>query len=169
MSLCRRFGLLFGTVLVSTLATVVPTSAQNTALPMTIATGEGMFSLTVPDTDTTRSAYGGKLRVYDVHIAKMVEVTHHFCSTGRLSPGTTWTYTAGNGSISMGNFQISCRLASDLATAYGLGRMERTTILSSNEEGGSPSRRVGGIQILNITGAKVDRWMNFTRNFRPVQ
>ncbi|NEQ44726.1 MAG: hypothetical protein F6K00_14655 [Leptolyngbya sp. SIOISBB] len=35
--------------------------------------------LTVPDQDTTRSAYGGILRRYDVHVAKMLEVSHHYC------------------------------------------------------------------------------------------
>lgn len=39
------------------------------SLPMTISTSEGYYELTVPDTQTTKSAYGGKLRKYDVHIA----------------------------------------------------------------------------------------------------
>jgi hypothetical protein len=78
---------------------IAPSVQASIALPMTISTAEGMFSLMVPDTNTTRSAYGGRLRVYDVHIAKMVEVTHFMCSKGGLSPGTTWSYSAGNGSI----------------------------------------------------------------------
>lgn len=152
----------------STLLVVQPVFAQSTALPMTISTSEGMFSLTVPDTNTTSSAYGGKLRVYDVHIAKMVEVTHFMCSSGRLSPGTVWTYAAGNGSINMGNFQISCRLASDLAIAYGLGKPEQTAMNVSFEEAGRATRLIN-VPILAITGGKVDRWIGFTRNFRPVR
>lgn len=152
----------------STLLVVQPVFAQSTALPMTISTSEGMFSLTVPDTNTTSSAYGGKLRVYDVHIAKMVEVTHFMCSSGRLSPGTVWTYAAGNGSINMGNFQISCRLASDLAIAYGLGKPEQTVMNVSFEEAGRATRLIN-VPILAITGGKVDRWIGFTRNFRPVR
>lgn len=106
-----------------TWAIALPAQAS-TALPMTISTAEGTFSLMAPDTNTTRPAYGGKLRVYDVHIAKMVEVTQFMCSKGRLSPGTTWSYSAGNGSINMGNFNISCQLANNLAGAYGLGNPE---------------------------------------------
>ncbi|MGG6270762.1 hypothetical protein ACQ4M3_39585 [Leptolyngbya sp. AN03gr2] len=140
----------------------------STALPMTIATGEGQFSMTVPDTNTTKSAYGGRLRVYDVHIAKMFEVTHWMCSSGRLSPGTTWTYRADNGSIEMGEFQISCALASDIATAYGLGKSESTAVLVSYEEAGRATR-TWNIPILNITGGKVDRWTRFTSNFKPVR
>lgn len=46
---------------------IAPTLAQaDTALPMSIETGEGAFVLTVPDDNTTRAAYGGRLRVYDV-------------------------------------------------------------------------------------------------------
>lgn len=37
------------------------------------------IDITVPDQDTTVSAYGGELRRYDVHIAKMFEVTHFLC------------------------------------------------------------------------------------------
>lgn len=138
----------------------------STALPMTISTGEGMFSMTVPDTDTTRPAYGGKLRVYDVHIAKMVEVTHFMCASGRLSPGTTWSYSAGGGSVNMGNFTISCQLANDLASAYGLGKPEQTPIYFSYEESGGSSRTMN-IPILNITGTKVEQWIRFTNNFKP--
>lgn len=150
-----------------TWAIAVPVQAS-TALPMTISTGEGMFSLVAPDTKTTSPAYGGKLRVYDVHIAKMVEITHLMCSTGRLSPGTTWSYSAGNGSINMGNFNISCQLANDLAGAYGLGNPEQTPIYISAEEAGGSTKQFS-VPILNITGGKIDRWMNFTRNFKPTR
>ncbi|WP_432813290.1 hypothetical protein [Pantanalinema sp. GBBB05] len=147
------------------IAVAQPTPAS-TALPMTISTGEGMFSLTVPDTDTTRPAYGGRLRVYDVHIAKMFEVTHFMCASGRLSPGTIWSYSAGGGSVNMGNFTISCKLANDIAIAYGLGQPEQTPIYFSAEESGGSSRTMN-VPILNITGGKVDQWMRFTNNFRP--
>ncbi|XGV94253.1 MAG: hypothetical protein ACAF41_00010 (plasmid) [Leptolyngbya sp. BL-A-14] len=59
---------------------------------MTIETGEGAFVLTVPDNNTTRSAYGGRLRVYDVHIAKMFEVTYNLCQSGSIGGGTSWSY-----------------------------------------------------------------------------
>jgi hypothetical protein len=44
-------------------------------VPMLVTIDKGQWSLQVPDADTTASAYGGDLRLYDVHIAKMVEVT----------------------------------------------------------------------------------------------
>jgi serine/threonine-protein kinase len=169
VALQHHLGLLIGATMVATLTMVYPTSAQNTALPMTISSAGETYGLVVPNTNTTRSAYGGKLRVYDAHIAKMFEVTHHLCQMDRISGSTTWFYNAGNGTINMGRFQISCRLASEIAASYGLGKMESTTIFFSGEEGQNSSRRTDGIPILNLTGAKVDRWMRFTSNFRPAQ
>lgn len=138
----------------------------STALPMTLTTGEGMFTITVPNSNTTESAYGGRLRVYDVHIAKMFEVTHHMCSSGRLSPGASWSYYADSGSVNMGNFYISCQLARDIAIAYGLGNSEATTLYVSQEESGRTARNMS-VPILNIIGGKVDSWMQFTSQFTP--
>ncbi|MBE9009137.1 hypothetical protein IQ250_02835 [Pseudanabaenaceae cyanobacterium LEGE 13415] len=151
----------------SVVCTIANPLRASTALPMTLSTSEGYYTMRVPDTNTTKSAYGGRLRVYDVHVAKMFEVTHRVCATGRLSGGANWTYLAGSGEIDMGNFYISCALANDIATAYGLGNPERTTILhfAGEEPEGDP--RTEGVPILNITGGKIDRWMNFTRNFKP--
>ncbi|BAS58101.1 hypothetical protein NIES2135_25140 [Leptolyngbya boryana NIES-2135] len=151
------------------ICTITKPLQASTALPMTLSTSEGYYTMKVSDNDTTRSAYGGGLRVYDVHIAKMFEVTYRVCTTGRLSPGANWTYLAGNGSINMGNFYISCDLASDIAIAYGLGNPERTTILHFAGEEAEGEPRTEGIPILNITGGKIDRWMNFTRNFKPAR
>lgn len=55
-----------------TWAIAVPTQAS-TALPMTISAAEEMFSLVAPDTDTTRPAYGGKLRVYGMALSTAVK------------------------------------------------------------------------------------------------
>ncbi|MDX2231322.1 MAG: hypothetical protein NW220_16920 [Leptolyngbyaceae cyanobacterium bins.349] len=169
MGLSMRSSALLTATICTALTALQPAFAQNTALPMRISTAEETYNLTVPDTNTTRSAYGGKLRIYDVHIAKMFEVTHHMCQMGRISGETTWSYMADNGAANMGRFRISCRLASEIAASYGLGKMESTTIFFSGEEGQNSSSRTGGIPILNLTGAKVDRWMGFTRNFRPAQ
>lgn len=146
-----------------------PAIAQsNTALPMRLSFGEGYGSIVVPDRDTTAPAYGGRLRVYDVHIAKMFEVTHYLCQQRRVSPGITWSYQAGNGSIDMGTFQVTCRLANQLASAYGLGNPEPTAIRFSQEEMGPPITRNFQIPIFSITGDKVERWLDFVQGFSPV-
>ncbi|WP_445240385.1 hypothetical protein [Microcoleus vaginatus] len=65
----------------------------------------------VPDRNTAKSAGSRKLRLYDVHIAKMFEISHFLCDRDRASEGYNWSYQAENGSIEMGRFKISCNLA----------------------------------------------------------
>lgn len=120
--------------------------------------------LEVPDRNTTVDA-GGGLRRYDVHIAKMFEITHYSCQEARRDGyefnGYSWDYSANNGSIDMGRFPITCRLAQDIVSAYGLGNPERTEITYYRADA------VDYIPTLNIVGGKVDRWRQFTHNFVP--
>jgi len=146
---------------------------ENTQVPMSIQYGgteaRGGFvlmQLTVPDQDTTQPAYGGQLRLYDVHLAKMFETSHFLCQQFRGVSGYEWVYSAGNGSIRMGNFRISCSLANEMASTYGLGKSERTSIAKDTERG-APESDVYSIAILNITGSKIPLWMNFVQNFKP--
>lgn len=147
-------------------ATLHRMASNDTALPMRISIVEEIAGITVPDRNTTASAYGGRLRRYDVHIAKMFEVTHFMCQR-RWGGSMLWIYRAGGGNIDMGRFEVSCRLANDLAVAYGLGAPERTTIYYSGDEG-ARSTRTYDIPIFDITGGKVSRWMDFTQNFQPL-
>ncbi|MCT7984275.1 hypothetical protein NG796_13310 [Laspinema sp. A4] len=138
---------------------------QDTALPMTITFVEEMAGITVPDNNTTRSAYGGELRLYDVHIAKMFEVTHYFCERGRRGE-MLWMYRAGGGSINMGRFRITCAQANTVANRFGLGKGETTTIRYSGEEG-YRREETFEIPILNLYGANIARWLDFTETFTP--
>lgn len=100
----KRLSVSFGLALLAMVLTSVSTPAQNARrpLPMRIYTSEGVYELTVPDTQTTQSAYGSKLRRYDVHIAKMFEVTYRDClEFGGDAGGRGWYYYAGNGSIAI--------------------------------------------------------------------
>ena len=146
---------------------------ESTQLPLRIRYGgteaRGGFvlmQLTAPNRDTTQPAYGGRVRLYDVHVAKMFETSHFLCQKSRGISGYEWVYSAGNGSIRMGNFRIPCSLASEMASTYGLGKPERTSI-ARDTEGGPPESDVYSIPIFDITGSKVERWMNFAQNFKP--
>lgn len=154
--------------LIELLANSTLSLAQSTAVPMRLQHGEGIYTMTVPDRDTTRSAYGGKLRLYDVHIAKMFEVTYYDCQ--QINAGSrTWLYYAGNGQMNMGEFFISCDLATRIVNRYGLGQPESTVIEYSQEEAGPPIPRTRSIEILDITGSKVDSWIDFVQGFKPVR
>lgn len=126
---------------------------------------EGEFL--VPDRDTTRPAYGvgSRLRRYDVHVAKMFELTNYQC---RQDPGLmriNWQYYANSGNTRMGAFNINCRLAQDIAVAYGLGRSEQTAILKDGR-----FEEVYDVPTLNIMGAnKISKWLSFSQTFRPIK
>jgi hypothetical protein len=159
------------------IAREVKPSVAQTEVPLTIRAGgtEGtdgfaLLSLSVPNRDTTKSAYGGQLRFYDVHIAKMFEVTDFLCKrfgSNQTLSGYEWFYSAANGQTSMGRFRISCSLARDIAIAYGSRRTERTAI-GLDTEGGPPESEMYSIPILNISGSKVQKWMDFVQRFRPI-
>jgi hypothetical protein len=146
---------------------LIPGAIAQTEVPMRLQQGEGIYTLTVSETNTTKSAYGGQLRLYDVHIAKMFEVTYSDCQDAPNAGSRTWFYRAGNGKIEMGQFIITCQLARDIANNYGLGKPELTTIEYSQEEAGPPISRNRSIPILDITGNKIQRWMNFVQSFKP--
>ena len=158
-------GSLFATTLLNT-----ETGIAQTALPIKSIVflhannGINVADFTVPDRDTTASAYGGQLRRYDVHIAKMFELTDFEC---RNRPSESnwnriiWRYHANNGNTNMGAFDISCSQARDVTVAYGLGQPERTEVFYYR------ARATINVPILNITGSKVSAWLGFVQKFRP--
>ena len=130
------------------------------------------IDLTVPDQDTTQSAYGGILRRYDVHVAKMFEVSHYYCQQNEAIEGFRWNYEAANGNVFMGRFDISCHLAKDIATAYGLQRTEHTEVsfgdIQPDETRENPYGRDYEIPVLNIsTNAKIQKWRQYVQTFTP--
>ena len=76
----QSIALAIGTLLILTGATVATAGTEVPITRIDFAGAGGDFhqrqgTFVVPDRDTTVSAYGGSLRRYDVHIAKMIEVT----------------------------------------------------------------------------------------------
>lgn len=148
------------------------TTATDTALPVTsirflpaVQGGQARGIFIVPDRDTTRSAYGGSLRRYDVHLAKMFEVANLYCSTNNWQ-SVEWNYFAGNGDINMGRFVMGCNLVRDIVNAYGQGRKERTVISFGYNNGSA--QETHNLPVLNITGDKIPKFINFAKRFQPV-
>jgi hypothetical protein len=127
---------------------------------------------TVPDGDTTQPIYDGTLRRYDVHVAKMFEVTHFLCQQKDIQ-WIDWFYKAANGKVNMGRFKIKCNLAEDIALAYGLDQFEQTTIRREFEGDASNGYKTQIlstqylIRELNLKGNKTSQWVDFVQKFRP--
>ena len=129
------------------------------------------IKFTVADRDTAKSAGSRKLRLYDVHIAKMFEISHFLCDRDRTSAGYDWSYEAENGNIEMGRFKISCNLARSTAATYGLGKPKITVIRRNfNLRNGRPSIAVEkyAIPTLNIAKNRVVQWKTFVQTFPPL-
>ena len=163
------FTLLSGSLLATTLLKTAAGIAQ-TALPIKSIVflhannGINVADFTVPNRDTTASAYGGQLRRYDVHVAKMFELTDFECRNRNSESNWNriiWRYYADNGNINMGAFNISCSQAHDVTVAYGLGQPERTEVFYYR------AKATINVPILNITGSKVSDWLGFVQKFRP--
>lgn len=115
----------------------------------------------VPDNDTTQSAYGGKLRRYDVHISKMIEVmANQYCDRPDIK-NVVWQYYAEGGRRFMGQFDISCTTARQIVQAYGVGRAEHTQI----HYRGEPAEV--NVPVLNLYGDKIPKFMNYVQSMRP--
>ncbi|HEY9812990.1 MAG TPA: hypothetical protein V6D31_05560 [Candidatus Sericytochromatia bacterium] len=122
--------------------------------------------LEVPDKNTTVSAYGGKMRLYDVHVGRMIALSHHFhCKKpyiGQIEKVMGWEYRAWNGKINMGTFNLNCNLVKQAVSAYGLGKAVPMDILRDG--------RVKTINIptLDIQGeAETADFLRFVQTLKP--
>ena len=126
---------LFLTTLALVTATVMP-SIANTAVTITKINFAGAGGIqderygtfVVPDRDISESAYGGPLRRYDVHLAKMIEVAQSQWFDRPNYKGVHYNYYADRGKVFMGKFYISCRFAKETVQRFGLGQGESTVI-----------------------------------------
>lgn len=119
----------------------------------------------VPDKELSKSAFGSELRLYDIRMAKMFEVSHTYCGElGSQWKSVEWHLFASNGETNVGKFVMGCQLVRDVVGAYGLGQREQTEI---SYQLGDPTS-TNYIPVLNIVGNKVSRFVNFSRQFRPV-
>lgn len=152
-------------------ATLLTMADASTEVPITridFAGAGGDFqhrtgTFVVPDRDTTVSAYGGSLRRYDVHIAKMIEITAAvWCTQSKDYQGVYWNYEAENGNRFMGEYYISCTTARQIVQAYGLGRPEKTFIY---HRGQGPE--TVNIPVLNLYGNKIPRFLKFVQTLKP--
>ncbi len=128
---------------------------------------ERFASLTVPDTDTTHLAFGDQIRRYDVHIAKMIELSHYFhCAepyANGVEKAVVWDYRADSGRIKMGIFRLRCTQVKESIAIYGLGPSEPTDV------------RLGGqnpqgfeVPTLALQGDwKVSHFLNFVQTLKP--
>ncbi|KST68964.1 hypothetical protein [Mastigocoleus testarum] len=77
---------------------------------------------------TTITKIEKNLRLYEVHLAKMIELTYDFCEDRAADYIVHWNYQADDGKIFMGNFPLSCELARKIFQRFGTGEREKVTL-----------------------------------------
>jgi hypothetical protein len=127
--------------------------------------------LTVPDQNTTRSVVGN-LRRYDLHIAKMFEVTDYQCRNWQNSPipyegekGIAWVYSAGGGDKWIGIFTIDCDKARNVMNSFAPGKLENTKISYYKAK---HSKNVPSLA-LTTSQKEIARWVEFVKSVPPQQ
>ncbi|MGB5962659.1 MAG: hypothetical protein WBG73_18615 [Coleofasciculaceae cyanobacterium] len=145
-------------------------ATAETAVPITrisFAGAGGNFTqrygiFVVPDQDTSLSAYGGALSRYDVHIAKMIEITHfEWCEPRPNYQGVYYSYEANNGKVFMGQLYISCAMAQNAVKTFGLGRPESTVIYDRDRSS------TVSIPVLDLNGRKIPEFKRLVQSIRP--
>jgi serine/threonine-protein kinase len=127
---------------------------------------EGYFE--VPNRNTTVSAFGGQMRLYDVHLARMIALSHHFYCTEPFANGVekvvSWDYKADNGKTAMGIFNLRCSVVEQAVKTYGLGKVVPMQV----QLNGQPKKVVANIPVLDIAdGAETNRFLRFVQTIRP--
>lgn len=127
---------------ISTISITLASTLFNVAnaIPVTnadigIAGAGGIFSsrqatFNVPEKTTTTPVKDG-LRLYDLHLAKMIEVTNNFCQEGEPRKDdyiVYWNYEVENGKVFMGKYSITCKFARNTIKKFGTSGQESVTI-----------------------------------------
>lgn len=109
------------------------------AIPVTNATisfanAGGVFdsrqaSFRVPEKTTINQVKYG-LRLYDVHIAKMIEVSNYFCNLQKADPKyiVYWNYEVEDGNLFMGKYSFTCQFAKDTLKKFGTAGQENVNL-----------------------------------------
>lgn len=133
--------------------------------------GTAFASFSVPDRNNDRAFFNSELSLYDVHIAKMYEVTNALCDRRLTFPFNQplqvfqWSYSAN--SIPIGQLQISCREAEDVMNTYGRAFLSESTVIRRPLSPDTPpTSEILQIPTLNLTGYQVPLWQRFTRRLR---
>jgi len=121
----------------------------------------------VPDRNTTVSAFDGRMRRYDVHMARLIALSHQFfCAqpySGGIEKVMEWEYRANNGRTNMGNFALPCSQVEQTVKTYGLGKAVPMKIQLA-----SGSTRVVNVRPLDIQGdSETYRFLKFVQTIKP--
>jgi hypothetical protein len=140
------------------------------AIPVTnayigIAGAGGDFSsrtatFRVPDKSTTKVVKYG-LRLYDLHLAKMIEVANNYCQDRESKYVIHWIYEAEGGKVFMGNYNFTCQFAKNTLKKFGTAAPETVTI----DYAGNP--QTVKITSLNLNSKNAKKFASLVQSIKP--
>ncbi len=110
---------------------------------------------------TTTTPVKDGLRLYEVHLAKMLEVSELFCRDREPNYKFTWNYQAEEGKVYMGEYSWTCQFARDTLKKFGSSGKETITIHYVD----NPKQET--ISALNITGKNAQNFINLVKTLKP--
>lgn len=154
-------GCLISLTLWATTAQAIP--APNTRIGIAGAGGDSTgrsATLSTTDKTTTKTVKYG-LRTYDLHVAKMIEVSANYCQDRPADYVMRWNYMAADGGIFMGEYTIPCALAKNTFKKFGT---KGTETLSIDYAGNEEATKVA---VLNLTQSNAADFAKFTKTLKP--
>ena len=116
----------------------------------------------VPDRDTSVSSEGGNLTRHEIHLAKLIELTHgHWCKTRTSESGIYVDYSANNGKEFRGRFYIGCQFAQETMNRFGTTTTEFTEFTDINR------RRSLNLPTLALTPANAPDFKSLVQSIKP--
>jgi hypothetical protein len=110
---------------------------------------------------TTTTPVTDGLRLYEVHLAKMLEVSVNFCKDREPNYKFTWNYEADQGKVYMGEYSWTCQFALDTLKKFGSSGTEEITIHYVD----NPKKET--ISALNITGKNAKEFIDLVKTLKP--
>ena len=149
------------TLLVATTTQALP--VPNTHISIAGAGGDftGRYAtLSTTDKTTTKTVKYG-LRTYDLHIAKMIEVSGNYCQDRPADYLMRWNYLAAGGTVFMGEYTIPCTLSKNTLKKFGTKGTETLPIDYAGNEQASK------IPVLNFTQGNAADFAKFAQTLKP--
>jgi serine/threonine-protein kinase len=150
-----------GMTLFSTVANAIPVSNAN--INFAGAGGDSTSrtaTFVVPDKNTTKLVKDG-LRLYEVHLAKMIEVTNDFCKDRDSKYVVYWNYEVEDGKIFMGQYALTCQFAKNTFQKFGSSTTENVTV---NHRGDPTTVKVS---VLNLNSKNAKEFATLVQSIKP--
>lgn len=110
---------------------------------------------------TTVTPVKNGLRLYEVHLAKMIEVSEFYCRDREPNYKFTWNYEAEQGKVYMGQYSWTCQFARDTLKKFGSSEEETITIHYVD----NPKKET--LSALNITGENAKSFIDLVKTLKP--